>query len=178
MNRFIAVALVLGAGSSFAFGPAVEAGATITLIDTIRSNSSSEVKVTPMVGPVVRAGFEIGERFNHALVFEFTNSSGSGMSQGFTVPVGIRTFAGRYTFSVDFLKKRGFTPSVGIGIAAGVAQVDVDGSLAQTFYLAFHGQAGVRYGFENGFGLRFDLAVSTYGGFIGLQPTVGASWRF
>lgn len=143
-----------------------------------QTSGASTVTFDNLVGPVARAGLEIGERFNHALVFEFTQSSGLGTTLGASVPVSLRTLAGRYTFSVDFLKKEGFTPSLGVGLALGTVHITVADQNTDRLYLAFHAVAGARYTFAGGFGVRLDLAVSTYGGFVGLQPTAGVSYRF
>lgn len=185
MTRALLSLCVLVSLPVFAMGPVLEGGANITLPQTTTSGSSTVV-FSSLVGPVARAGFEIGERFNHALVFEFTQSSGTGTTAGVTLPVGVQTLAGRYTFSVDFLKKDGFTPSLGVGLAVGTVNINVgnastvNGNPTSTsrLYLAFHAVAGARYTFKNGFGLRLDLAASTYGGFVGLQPTAGLSYRF
>jgi hypothetical protein len=175
-TRTLWVWCVLSA-SSFAMGPVVEAGANVTLAQS-QTSGANTVTFNHLAGPVVRAGFEIGERFNHALVFEFSQSSGVGSMSGVSVPVGIQTFAGRYTFSVDFLKKEGFTPSLGVGVGVGQFTVTAANQVGTGLYLAFHAVAGARYTFGNGLGVRLDVAVSTYGGFIGLQPTAGVSYRF
>ena len=63
---------------------------------------------------------------------------------GSTISVGIRTLAGRSTFSVDILKKEGFTPSFGVGLAVGAVHITVPDQLADRLYLAFHGVQGAR----------------------------------
>ena len=173
INRSLLLCCLALSVPSFAWGPVAEGGANITLPQNLNG-----VTFTPLVGPVLRAGMEIGELINNALVFEFTQSSGTGSSMGQTLQIGVQTFAGRYTFSVDFLKKEGFTPSLGAGIAVGVVNLRVADQGTQRLYLAFHVVAGARYTFTNGLGVRLDLALSTYGGFVGLQPTAGVSWRF
>jgi hypothetical protein len=172
--RLVAVLVCLGATSAFAWGPVVEAGPVITL----QQATSSGVSFNNLVGPRLLAGLEVGDRFNHEFAVEWSRVSGVGNTSLSSTPVSLQTLAGRYTFSVDFLKKEGFTPLLGVGFAAGTADVTAGDQAASRFYLAFHAVAGARYTFDNGLGLKVQLTVSTYGGFVGLQPSVAAAWRF
>jgi hypothetical protein len=168
------VLAVLVSSSAFAWGPVVEGGVVITPVQT-----SGAVTFTNLVGPRLLAGLEVGDRFNHELGFEFSRVTGSGVSAGVSVPgVVVQSLAGRYTFSVDFLGKKGFTPLVGVGLAVGQADLRVDTVSTQKLWLAFHAVAGARYTFENGLGLKLQFTVSTHGGFVGLEPSLVAAWRF
>jgi hypothetical protein len=181
--RLLFLGFVCCSASAFAWGPVAEVGATITTRESYTQQGST-VTFNRMVGPRLLVGLELGDRFNHELGFEYSTVSGTGTTLGVDVPISTTTIAGRYTFSVDLLKKEGFTPLVGVGLAVG--QFRVTGGSAATggvehgggVYLAFHAVAGLRYTFENGLGLKAQFTVSTYGGLIGLQPSLAAAWRF
>lgn len=178
----LSLGVFLCSASALAWGPVAEAGATITLRDSYTQQGSS-VTFSRMVGPRLLVGLELGDRFNHELGFEYSTVSGVGTSSGLDVPISVATVAGRYTFSVDLLKKDGFTPLLGVGVAAGQFHVNAGtattgGEQTSGFYLAFHAVAGARYTFSNGLGVKAQVTLSTYGGFIGLQPSLAVAWRF
>ena len=184
MKTVLLVVVGLFANSALAMGPVLAGGAVVTLRETASSTSSGSAEFNHLVGPTTRIGFELGDRFNHEITFQFTRATGTSYGAGFSFPTEVMTFAGCYTFAVDFFTKQGldalpgFTPTLGVGLAAGTFRVDVGGNQQWGPYLEFHAMAGARYTLSNGLGFRAELVVSTYGGFIGLQPSLGVSYRF
>jgi len=180
-TRQWAVLLALGASAAaWGMGPVVGGGAVYTMVET----ANGTVTFSHLVGPSARVGFELGDRFNNEFSFQWSQASGTGTQSGLTLPIQVRTLAGRYTFTVDFLTKKGlaalpgFTPFLGVGLAAGTVHIQVDTVEKDAFYLEFHAVVGARYTFANGLGLRAEVALSTYGGFSALQPTLAVSYRF
>ena len=181
------ISLLLGvliASSASAMGPIVTGGAVVTLRESASSTESGTVGFNHLVGPVTRVGFELGDRFNHEISFQFSRATGQGAASGFVVPIEILTFAGRYTFSVDFFTKQGldalpgFTPSLGVGLGIGAFHLDVGGEQRWGPYLEFHAALGFRYTLKNGLGFKLELVGSTYGGFFAVQPSLGVAYRF
>ena len=164
-------------------GPVVAVGAVVTLRESATS-ANGEVAFNHLAGPVTRVGFELGDRFNHELSFQLSLARGAGRSGGLTVPIEMMTLAGSYTFSVDFFTKDGldalpgFTPSLGVGVAAGQARLNVGGQQATAPYLELHAVLGFKYTWKTGFGLRAEVVGSTYGGFLAVQPSVAVAYRF
>ena len=184
-NRRLALtlSLVAFATPAVAMGPVVTVGGVVTLKESATS-ANGEVTFNHLTGPATRVGFEIGDRFNHELSFQFSLARGAGRTGGLTVPIEIMTLAGSYTFSIDFFTKQGldalpgFTPSLGIGLAVGQARLNAGGQQATAPYLELHAGVGFKYTWKSGLGLRAEVVASTYGGFLAVQPSVGVSYRF
>lgn len=179
VGRWLVAVVMLSAAKALAWGPVVMGGAVVTL-----RGGSAGTSFSTLVGPSARVGIELGDRFNHEISFQFSRAAGTGTTGDFTVPIDVMTLAGRYTFSVDFFKKEGlggFTPSLGVGLSLGAfrANTNADPTLAKWGpYLELHAVLGFRYTLKNGLGIKAELAASTYGGFIALQPSAGVAWRF
>lgn len=154
---------------------------TVGVVWTPALNASSG-SVGPFFGPTVRAGWEFGTRFNHEITFQYTHAGAVGEASDIALGAGVNTYAAGYRFGVDFLGKEGFTPYIGVGLYTGWVDVTVAGGDVRTstggVLLELHGAAGARYTFESGLSLRAEVAGSTYGGLIGVQPSLGAGYQF
>ncbi|MDX2013621.1 MAG: hypothetical protein SFW67_25735 [Myxococcaceae bacterium] len=163
--RLTVMMACLAAGSGLAWGPVVEGGAMVVGVPLGQSNRS-------FTGTTASLGMEIGDRFNHELALEWVSLVGN------DGPARSNALGGRYTFSVDFLGKKGFTPTVGIGLSVGRFIAQSPGDSVGGFFLAGRGLAGVRYTFDFGLSLKALVAVNFYGVQLSVAPTLGVAWRF
>ncbi len=164
---------------AFAHGPFPMVGAVITPeLDLGGTEFSS------FVGPTFRAGYEFGGRWNHEVALQLTRADGTAEYSGYDFTAGLTTYGFGYRFAVDILDKKGFTPYVGTGMYIGLVDIEVEESSTllssedTRIYLEFHAAAGARYCFDWGLNIRADVTLSTYGGFLGVQPGVGAGYQF
>lgn len=138
--------------------------------------------VGPFFGPAARAGWEFGTRFNHEVTFQYTHAGAVGEAQETALGAGVNSYAAGYRFGVDFLGKKGWTPYLGVRLYTGLVEVTVVGgdlvSTTMAPYLELHAAVGARYTLDNGLSLRAEVAGSTYGGLIGVQPSLGAGYQF
>jgi hypothetical protein len=163
--RLVAMVLCLPAASAFAWGPVVEGGVMAVGVPLVQNQRVFS-------GTTASLGAEFGDRFNHELAVECIRLTGT------DGPAGAQALAGRYTFSVDFLKKDGFTPTVGVGLSVGRFIAQSPGDSVGGFFLAARGLAGVRYTFDFGLSLKALVAVNFYGVQLSVAPTLGIAWRF
>ncbi len=164
--RLVAVVLVLSAVSAFAWGPVVEGGVMVVGVPLVE-------RQRVFSGSTASLGVEFGDRFNHELAVEWIRLVG--VNDG---PAAAQALAGRYTFSVDFLGKNGFTPTVGVGVSVGRFVAQSPGDSVRGFALAGRALAGVRYTFDFGLSLKALVAVNFYGVQLSVAPTVGVGWQF
>jgi hypothetical protein len=169
--------LLLLAGTAFAQGPLLTAGAVWTPALSVSGGS-----VGPFLGPTARAGWEFGNRWNHEVAFQFSHAGAVGEAADTSFDVGVTTYGVGYRFAVDILGKQGLSPYVGLGSYLGWFEVITqDGDLVldtSGVLLEFHLALGARYCFDNGLNLRAEVAGSTYGGLWGIEPSIGAGWQF
>jgi len=171
---------------AWAMGPVLTVGGGVTLRQSATDTSGTTVTFNNLAGPVARAGFELGDRWNHEIAFQWSLASGEGGEPGVLthIPVSIMTFSGRYTFTVDLFTKEGlealpgFTPFVGGGLCVGAFQAQVQDITRWGPYLELHATVGARYTLKNGLGFRLEVVGSTYGGFFAVQPSLGVGYRF
>ena len=164
--RLLVMVVCLAAASAFAWGPVVEGGVMVVGVPLAKNQRVFS-------GSTASLGLEFGDRFNHELAVEWVRL------QGVTTEVAsAQALAGRYTFSVDFLGKQGFTPTVGIGVSVGRFVAQSPGDAVSGFFLAGRALAGVRYTFDFGLSLKALVAVSFYGVQLSVAPTVGVGWQF
>jgi hypothetical protein len=164
MNR-IAMFLGLLSSTAFAVGPVVEGSAMV-------ASAPLTQNARLWGGYQASLGVEFGDVFNHELALEFVALEGIGE------PAAAQGLGGRYTFSVDFLGKKGFTPTVGIGVSAGRFLASSPGDNVGGFYLSARALAGVRYTFDFGLSLKALLVGNLYGPTVSFAPTLGIAWRF
>ncbi len=165
MRTFLLTALVV-ATPSFAFGPILGGG-------VLGTHTSGGTGSALYLGPVVRLGVEFGERFNHELAVEELQLP------RFDRPGTAHAILGRYTFSVDFLGKRGFSPLVGLGLGGGRFFVVDAAERVSGWALSLNAIAGLRYTFEFGLTLKAEVAGSYYGGgLFSLSPAGLVGWQF
>ncbi len=169
--RGAVLAVVFSAVSAWAWGPVVEAGG---MVAGHAPDASSTTDYRHFGGLATSVGVELGNRFNHELALEWAQLSDLTPSLAYA-----NTMALRYTFSVDFFGKHGFTPTLGVGVAVGRFEATGSRETVDGVYLAGRLLVGVKYTFSFGLGLRADLVGSVYGlGNFGLLPSLGLSWRF
>jgi len=164
--RLLAVVVCLSAVSAFAWGPVAEGGVMVVGVPLLRNQRTFS-------GSTASLGLEFGDRFNHELAVEWVRLQGVTSE-----PAGAQALAGRYTFSVDFLGKKGFTPTVGLGVSLGRFVAQSPGDSVSGFFLGARALAGVRYTFDFGLSLKALVAVNFYGVQFSVVPTVGLAWRF
>lgn len=163
--RLVAVVLCLSAVSAFAWGPVAEGGVMVVGVPLVQQQRVFS-------GTTASLGVEFGDRFNHELAVEWIRLVGT------DGPAGAQALGGRYTFSVDFLGKQGFTPTVGVGLSVGRFIAQSPGDSVGGFFLAGRALAGVRYTFDFGLSLKALVAVNFYGVQLSVAPTVGIGWQF
>jgi hypothetical protein len=163
--RLLTVMMCLSTVSAFAWGPVVEGGVMVVGVPLVRQQRVFS-------GTTASVGVEFGDRFNHELAVEWLRLVGT------DGPAAAQALAGRYTFSVDFLGKKGFTPTVGVGVSVGRFVAQSPGESVGGFALAGRALAGVRYTFDFGLSLKALVAVNFYGVQLSLAPTVGVAWQF
>lgn len=161
-----ALAVCLAAGSAFAWGPVAEGGAMVAGIPLV-------AKQRVFGGTTASLGVEFGDRFNHELAVEWVRLTGLSAQ-----PAAAHALAARYTFSVDFFGKQGFSPTVGLGLSAGRFVAESPGDQVRGLFLGVRALAGVRYTFDVGLSLKALLAVNFYGQHLTVAPTMGVAWRF
>ncbi len=167
----VVVVCLFGSTSARAIGPVVEVGG---MLAGHEPDPSSSTDYNRFSGLTTSVGIELGDRFNHELALEWARLAD--LSPHIALA---ETVAAHYMFSVDFLGKHGFTPSIGVGLAIGRFAAIGSGEAVSGLYLAGRLRAGLRYTFGWGLGVRADLTASVYGnGNFGLMPVVGVSWRF
>lgn len=166
MRTILVIIALLGPGVSLAWGPVVGGGA-------LGASSASGPRPALYLGPTVRLGVEFGERFNHEVAVE------SLQLPRFDRPGTAHAVVGRYTFSVDFLGKRGFTPVVGVGLGGGRFFVLDATEQVSGWALAVSALAGVRYTFDFGLTLKAEVSGSYYGGgLFSMAPAALVGWQF
>lgn len=179
MVRCVVVLAVVAGGQAWATGPVLMGGAAVT--PTYQSEGAS---IGSLVGPAVRAGYEIGDRANFDLAFQYTQVFGGGQSQGFGVGLDVLTLSGQLGFTWAFwgregLNGSGFTPSLGVGLGVGAfrGRSAVDPTLTRWGpFVEFRAAVGLRQTFQNGLSIRGEIAGSTYGGLWSVQPSIGLAW--
>lgn len=164
--RLLAVVLCLSSVSALAWGPVAEGGVMVVGVPIARNQRT-------FGGSTASLGLEFGDRFNHELAVEWIRLQGVTSE-----PAAAQALAGRYTFSVDFLGKNGFSPTVGLGVSVGRFVAQSPGDAVSGFFLAGRALAGVRYTFDFGLSLKALVAVNFYGLQVSVAPTVGLAWRF
>ena len=164
--RLMAMMLCLSAGSALAWGPVVEGGVMVVGMPLVQ-------KQRAFSGSTASLGVEFGDRFNHELAVEYLRLQG--LTDG---PAAAQALAGRYTFTVDFLGKQGFTPTVGVGLSVGRFFAQSPGDNVSGWALAARAVAGVRYTFDFGLSLKALVAANFYGLHVSVAPTVGVAWQF
>lgn len=192
--RIVITLLVIGALSTtaqaappmglFAVG-GTPAGAKATRVE-----NGETITIGPLYGPHAHVGFEIGNHWNNQFSFVFLHAGGpatSSESANVDMAVSITSYALGYQLTYDFMgKDPGFSPYFGAGFYAGQADLSVTGSSTwataseegTATTLEFHATAGARYNLTNGFGIRAEVAYSTFGGFLGTWvPMIGVTWR-
>lgn len=175
----LSIGALLAPTSAFAHGPFAMFGAVVT-----PEREQSGVTFSPLLGPTLRAGYEFGGRWNHEVAFQLTSANGIAEASGYTFDTDVTTYGFGYRFAVDILDKKGITPYVGVGMYIGWTDVAVEENSTLTSeaatgpWLELHAAAGARYCFDWGLNIRADVAFSTYGGFFGVQPGVGAGYQF
>lgn len=165
MRQILLLALVV-ATPSFAFGPVLGGGVLATY-------TTGGSRPALYLGPAVRLGVEFGDRFNHELSVEELELP------RFDRPGTAHAILGRYTFSVDFLGKRGFTPLVGVGVGGGRFFVIDPTERVSGWALSLNAIAGLRYTFEFGLTLKAEVTGSYYGaGLFSVSPAGLVGWQF
>jgi hypothetical protein len=164
--RTLLLVVTLSSASALAWGPTVTAGPTAT-VTTLGSSP------TVYAGPMLRFGLEFGTIFNHELSVEYLQLP------RFDEPGHANALGLRYAFSVDFLGKRGFTPTVGLGVSGGRFFVTSLTERAGGWAVSAFATVGVRYTFDFGLSLKAELQGGMYGpGIWSAAPTLTAAWRF
>lgn len=165
-----------------AFGPSVLVGAVITL-----PVSSSTLELAPGAGPLGELQFELGERFIHSFVLQYstvgiTSNAGSSSELSFRQTLT----CGGYRFSFDLFGRQGkppVSPYIGVGTLFGLGSTDLLGSTGvvatgASLTLEFDALLGLHWRLAEHFGLRGELGVSSYGGLGAVQPRVGGYASF
>ena len=164
--RALMLAVSVVSCSALAWGPTVTAGPTAT-ISTLRSSTAV------YAGPMVRVGLELGEFFNHEVSLEAMQLP------RFDEPGVAHALSARYAFSVDFLGKEGFTPTLGLGVSGGRFFVTTRVQEAGGWAFSAFATAGVRYTFDVGLSLKLELQAGLYAlGLWSATPSLTAAWRF
>ena len=169
-----------------AAGPFGTAGIVVTPKLEFTDTTGTAGYLEPLLGPAVRLGWEIGDHWNHEFAFQWTSVGSKGEFSDVPITLGFSTYAVGYRFAWEALGKKGFTPYVGVGLYTGYAAIEATASQGGqtgfqdggTVFLEFHLALGFRYSFKSGLNLRFDVAGSTFGGFIAAQPTFGVGYQF
>jgi hypothetical protein len=162
------IALLVAALSTpaWAWGPTVSAGPSAT-ISTLRSQPAV------YAGHSLRLGVEFGTVVNHELALEVLRVP------RFDEPGLANALMARYTLTVDFLGKKGFTPLVGLGVSGGRFFVTTLTERAGGWAASAFATAGVRYTFDVGLSLKAEVQAGLYGpGLWTVAPSVTAAWRF
>lgn len=188
----LAVLVASAAAAQMPSGPVLMGGVVFTPQKNLpTTNPGQTVTVDGWTGPAIRAGYELGDRFNSEFSFQLTRTWTTGHdSEAPSIPVNLAllTLAGGYNFTVDIAKKEGwsgFTPFIGAGLYIGSvdmeAQASAYGSTAfakkSVVFLEFHAMAGLRYTLKSGLGFKGEVAFTTYGGFVGWQGSLGVAYR-
>lgn len=163
--RCLALVVFASSTSALALGPVVEGGALLV------TNPSRNARL--YAGLDLSVGLEFGDVLNHELAIELVDVQG-------LVPDGsnARGLGARYTLSIDFLGKDGFTPTIGLGVGGGSFFARSPGDDVGGFFISGRALAGVRYTFSFGLSLKALFAVNFYGSAIAFVPTAGAAWVF
>ncbi|MCU0698794.1 MAG: hypothetical protein MUC96_20015 [Myxococcaceae bacterium] len=151
---------------AWAWGPTVSVGPSGTI-------STQNSQPALYVGHTLRLGLEFGTIINHEVAVELL-----GLPR-FDEPGLANAVMARYTLTVDFLGKKGFTPLVGLGVSGGrffvVSPTERVGGWAASAFAT----AGVRYTFDFGLSLKAELQGGLYGpGYWTASPSISAAWRF
>ncbi len=152
--------------TAWAWGPTVSVGPSGT-ISTLRSQPAL------YLGHTVRVGLEFGTIVNHEVALEVL-----GLPR-LDEPGLANALMARYTLSIDFLGKRGFTPLLGLGVSGGRFLVSAPSERAGGWAASAFATAGVRYTFDFGLSLKGELQGGLYGpGLWTATPSLTAAWRF
>ena len=190
LARLLTLLLVLvlapAAAQAIPVGPTLLGGAVITLEHDAQSDGQV-IHFGRFLGPTARFGFEVGDFWTSEFSVQFTRSEGVVSSSLASTRASLLTLAGGYQLTLDLLKKKSpVSPYLGVGVLAGDAMMVMDTTAlgmssaqqANVFYLEFHAVVGLRVNLPFGLGLRAEVAASTYGGFYGLMPSVGAAYSW
>ncbi len=193
----IALLLSSGLAHAVAFGGSVLVGPVVTLPANVAETTTGPLGVAhdktltfhPTVGPIAELQVELGERFIHSLVGQFS-----------TVPInadmGNVHASGResivlagYRFTFDLFGRKGkppISPYVGVGTLLGSAHVTASASNStstaissgNTICLELDAVLGAHWRLSDHLGLRAEVTASTYGGIGSVEPKIGAYAMF
>jgi hypothetical protein len=191
--------LLAAPASALPLGPAAAVGVVLTPTQT---SSGGQFAIRPMVGPVAQAGFQLGDWLNSQFLVQFSSVSGEVQYNGLPLDgsAHVRTLGFGYQLTLDLFGKEGlagFSPYFGGGLLIGSAHVEVDASSSDpgieqqlraqsldqqqrdAILLELHAVVGVRYRVMGGLGVRAEVGLSTYGGFLGTwEPKLGVEYAF
>ncbi|HEX5753921.1 MAG TPA: hypothetical protein VFZ09_47495 [Archangium sp.] len=162
-------------------GPVILGGATLTRSGYLETQL---VPFNGFQGPSLELGYEFGTHFNHQFSVFLSVLEGRGLAAGNELVLRQHILAAGYQLTLDVLGKRGFTPYFGGGVFFGMTRMQTEletpffTRISETGrYLELRGVVGLRYTFENGLGLRAQVAYGTGNGFPGWQPSLGIAFR-